>query len=110
MKLGVMSALFAGMPFDEMLEYCAEVGLDAVELPVGGYPGSPFLDAAKVLASSRLQKEIRAKLDGWDLQLSGLAVHGNPVHPDRAPRRSSDHAGVRNRPSSSPRSSGTRTS
>ena len=33
--LGVMAALFGGMSLDEMLSQCVEVGLDAVELPVG---------------------------------------------------------------------------
>ena len=84
MKLGVMSALFAGMPFDDVLDYCAEVGLDAIELPVGCYPGAPFFDPGEVLASAKRQDEIKAKLRDRDLELSGLAVHGNPVHPDKA--------------------------
>lgn len=83
MKLGVMSALFAGMKLDKMLDYCAEVGLDAVELPVGGYPGKPFFDPEKVLGSAKLQQEIRMQLKDRDLEVSGLAVHGNPVHPDK---------------------------
>ena len=77
MKLGVMSALFAGMPFDDVLDYCAEVGLDAIELPVGCYPGAPFFDPGEVLASAKRQDEIKAKLRDRDLELSGLAVHGN---------------------------------
>jgi sugar phosphate isomerase/epimerase len=90
MKLGVMSALFAGMPFDEALDYCASVKLDAIELPVGGYPGQPFFDPNEVLASERLQKEICAKLSDRKLEVSALAVHGNPVHPDSA-RARRDH-------------------
>ncbi|MCP3902411.1 MAG: sugar phosphate isomerase/epimerase [Planctomycetes bacterium] len=84
MKLGVMAALFGGMPFDDALTYCAAVGLDAIEIPVGAYPGQPFFEPSKVLASARLQDEIRGKLKDNDLELSGLAVHGNPVHPSRA--------------------------
>ena len=34
MKLGVMAALFAGMKLDDALVYCAELGLEAIELPV----------------------------------------------------------------------------
>ena len=44
MKLGVMAALFAGRALDEVLEYCAESGLDAIEIPVGAYPGKPFFE------------------------------------------------------------------
>ena len=82
MKLGVMSALFAGMKLEKVVDYCAEVGLDAIELPVGGYPGQPFFGPAEVLASAKMQKNIKAMLAERDLTLSGLAVHGNPVHPD----------------------------
>jgi sugar phosphate isomerase/epimerase len=90
MKLGVMAALFAKMTLDETLEYCAEVGLDAIELPVGGYPGRPFFNPNRVLASEKLQRQIRAKLNDRQLSLSALAVHGNPVHPDKA-RAKADH-------------------
>jgi len=83
MKLGVMAALFTGMDFDRALDYCEEVGLDAIELPVGCYPGSPFFNAGEVLASPKKQEEINLKLKDRDLVCSGLAVHGNPVHPDR---------------------------
>jgi sugar phosphate isomerase/epimerase len=84
MKLGVMSALFAGMQLDDVRDYCAEVGLDAIELPVGCYPGAPFFDPGEVLGSTKRQDEIKSKLREHDLELSGLAVHGNPVHPDKA--------------------------
>lgn len=90
MKLGVMAALFGGMELDQALLYCAELGLEAIELPAGGYPGTPFFEPAAVLDSEALQQEIRAKLANHGLELSGLAVHGNPVHPDRA-RARRDH-------------------
>jgi len=41
MKLGVMGALFGGMSLDDALDYCQKVGLDAIELPAGAYPGDP---------------------------------------------------------------------
>ncbi len=90
MKLGVMAALFAGIDLDQVLGYCAEVGLEAIELPVGGYPGRPFFDPKKVLGSSRLQDELKSKLAEHELELSALAVHGNPVHPNRT-RAREDH-------------------
>jgi sugar phosphate isomerase/epimerase len=94
MKLGVMSALFAGRPLAEVVAYCAETGLGAVELPVGAYPGAPFFDPPSVLAAPPKQAEIRALLAEHDLALSGLAVHGNPVHPDAAIARAHHEAFV----------------
>jgi len=94
MKLGVMAALFSGMTLDQTLERCAEVGLDAIEIPVGGYPGEPFFVPARVLASSKRQEEIKSKLRDHDLSLSGLAVHGNPVHPNKKDARR-DHEAFR---------------
>jgi sugar phosphate isomerase/epimerase len=81
MKLGVMSALFAGWKLEEVVRYVAELGLGAIELPVGAYPGAPFFDPAKVLRSTRQQEDLRALLKDHGLELSALAVHGNPVHP-----------------------------
>lgn len=90
MKLGVMAAMFADVGLDQALAYCAQLGLEAIELPVGGYPGRPFFDPAKVLASGKAQAQIKAAMGEHGLELSALAVHGNPVHPDR-PRAKHDH-------------------
>jgi sugar phosphate isomerase/epimerase len=84
MKLGVMSALFTGMVFEDVLQYCAKSGLDAIELPVGGYPGKPFFQPQELLESQANQADIKAKLADYKLEVSGLAVHGNPVHPSKA--------------------------
>ncbi|MBL9121924.1 MAG: sugar phosphate isomerase/epimerase [Phycisphaerae bacterium] len=83
MKLGVMAALFSNRTLEETAAFCAECGLGAIELPVGAYPGKPFFDPAKVLANPKEQARIKALLKDHNLMLSGLAVHGNPVHPDK---------------------------
>lgn len=94
MKLGVMSALFSQMKFTDALGYCRKVGLDAIELPVGGYPGKPFFDPREVNASPARQDEVRGLLKEHGLSLSALAVHGNPVAPDREAARA-DHEAFR---------------
>lgn len=94
MKLGVMAALFTGMKLEAALDYCAEVGLDAIEIPVGAYPGAPFFNPAEVLGSEKRITSIRAMLRERDLEVSGLAVHGNPVHPDRKHARRDHEAFV----------------
>jgi len=82
MKLGVMSAGLGGMGWDKALDYCKQVGLEAIELPVGAYPGKPFFEPAEVLESASAQKKIKDDVAARGLEIVGLAVHGNPVSPD----------------------------
>ncbi|MCK4603020.1 MAG: sugar phosphate isomerase/epimerase, partial [Phycisphaerae bacterium] len=82
MKLGVMAACFAGMKLDDALDYCAEVGLDAIELPTGGYPGDPWKLSA-IHANKKKLTELKQKIADRGLEVQGIAVHGNPVHPNK---------------------------
>ncbi len=84
MKLGVMSALFSGRKLEDVVAFCAQAGLGAIELPVGAYPGKPFFDPAQVLDDPKAQERIRSLLRDHKLELSAISVHGNPVHPDAA--------------------------
>jgi len=83
MKLGVMSAMFAGMELKDALAYCQKVGLDAIELPVGCYPGDPWNLSGITEDPARLV-EVKTMLDDHGIEVQGIAVHGNPVHPDPA--------------------------
>ncbi|NLE30331.1 MAG: sugar phosphate isomerase/epimerase [Phycisphaerae bacterium] len=84
MKIGVMGAGLGGMGFEKALDYCKHLGLDTIELPVGGYPGKPFFDPEEVLKSTAKQNEIKDAVKKRGLTVSALAVHGNAVHPDPA--------------------------
>ena len=91
MKLGVMGALFGGMKLDEALDYCVRVGLDAIELPAGAYPGDPWKLQGIYKKKAEL-KELKQKLADRGLEVQGIAVHGNPVHPNKKLAR--EHAQV----------------
>ncbi len=82
MKLGVMGAGLGAMGWKKALDYCERVGLDAIELPVGCYPGTPFFDPEAVLKDKTAQKKIIADCRARGLEIIGLAVHGNPLHPN----------------------------
>ena len=82
MKLGVMAACFGGMKLDNALDYCQEVGLDAIELPVGGYPGDPW-KLSGIHANKTKLADLKKKLADRGLEVQGIAVHGNPVHPNK---------------------------
>ena len=92
MKLGVMAAGLGGMGWEKALDYCQKVGLDAIELPVGCYPGKPFFDPDEVLQDKAAQRKIVDDCQRRGLAIMGLAVHGNPVHPDAAVARAHSRA------------------
>src|SRR5512136_2776812 len=81
MKIGVFAVLFGRKPFEETLDYIVDLGLEAVEIGTGGYPGNALADPAALLASERRLKAFREAIDRRGLTLSALSCHGNPVHP-----------------------------
>ncbi|HUW32153.1 MAG TPA: sugar phosphate isomerase/epimerase [Planctomycetota bacterium] len=83
MKLGVMTALFGQDSLDDMLKKCKDVGLDAVEICAGNYPGMPHMQAANLLKSDKAAREFKEKIASYGLEISGLSCHGNPLHPDK---------------------------
>jgi len=84
MKVGVLTALFADKSLDETLDYVTEMGVEAVELGTGAYPGAPHCPMPELLASKSKRKQFLAKITGRGLEISALSCHGNPLHPDKA--------------------------
>ena len=91
MKLGVMGALFGGMELDTALDYCQKVGLDAIELPAGAYPGDPWRLSGIHKNKTKLA-ELKKKIADRGLEVCGIAVHGNCVHPDKQIARAHQQA------------------
>ncbi len=86
MKLGVMAAGLGGMEWEKALDYSRQVGLEAIEIPVGAYPGKPFFNPEEVLNNPSAQQRIKNDCARRNLEIVGLAVHGNIVSPDPAVR------------------------
>ena len=84
MKLGVFTVLFQKKSFTEMLDYVAEHGLQAIELGTGGYPGKAHCDPAELLGNPDKLKTFKNEITKRNLIISGLSVHGNPLHPNKA--------------------------
>lgn len=81
MKLGVLTVLFADRPLEEVLDRAVELGLDAVELGTGNYPGDAHAPAAELLAAPARVKALRDAVAARGLRISALSCHGNPLHP-----------------------------
>ncbi|MFM9872805.1 MAG: sugar phosphate isomerase/epimerase family protein [Fimbriimonadaceae bacterium] len=84
MKIGLFTALFGDKPLTEVLDICQSLGIQAVELGAGAYPGNPHLDVDKLLESKEARDNLHAELSKRGLILSAISVHGNAIHPDKA--------------------------
>ena len=60
-----------------------ELGLDAVELGTGAYPGNAHCNPGELLSSDRKLRAFRDAIRARGLTISALSCHGNPLHPDR---------------------------
>jgi sugar phosphate isomerase/epimerase len=84
MKIGVFSVLFGNKPFEETLDYLVELGVEAVEIGTGAYPGNAHANPATLLRSERRVTEFREAIHRRGLIISALSCHGNPLHPQRS--------------------------
>ncbi len=79
MELGVLTVPFGNQPREEAFEYLNEIGVDCVELGVGGYPGEDHVDRAAALDNEDAQANLLDLLAAYDLLISALATHNNPL-------------------------------
>jgi len=83
MKIGVFAVLFGDKPFEQTLDYLVELGVEAVEIGTGAYPGKAHCDPAALLKSERRLEAFREAVHRRGLVISALSCHGNPLHPQR---------------------------
>jgi DNA-(apurinic or apyrimidinic site) lyase len=89
MQLGVLTVPLGDQSLDDALAYLDGIGVDAVEIGCGGHPGEDHLDREAHLDDPDRQADLRETLDAHDMDVSALATHNNPLHPDE---EHADHA------------------
>ncbi|WP_339103638.1 sugar phosphate isomerase/epimerase [Haloterrigena salinisoli] len=82
MDIGVHTPPLADESLEGALAYLSDLGVDAIEPGVGGHPGQDHLPRAEHLDNDSEQQEVRNLLDEYDMRISALATHNNPLHPD----------------------------
>ncbi|MBQ7700258.1 MAG: sugar phosphate isomerase/epimerase [Clostridia bacterium] len=90
MKLGVLTNLYGNLPLSEVLPKLKALGVEAIELGCGGYPGKAHCDPQVLLHDEKAYNDFIAMIKSYDMEVSALSCHGNPVHPDKATAKTYD--------------------
>ncbi len=83
MKLGVMNPVLSSYTFRDALSYLHSLGVQTIEIGAGGYPGNNHLKPEELLGKSEKIAEYKALLKEFDIEISAISCHGNPLHPNR---------------------------
>ena len=83
MKLGVLTTLLSNLPFEEALKYFKSLGIEMVEIGCGGYPGNAHANPDELLENSAKLEDFKALIKNYDVEISALSCHGNPIHPNK---------------------------
>ncbi len=92
MKIGVITNLLGNLPLEEALEYFVSKGIEMVEIGCGGYPGDAHANPDVLLNDEEKFNEFVALLKKYNVEISALSCHANPVHPDKAVAKDFDEA------------------
>ena len=90
MKLGVLTNLLGSVSLEEALKYFSSLGLEMVEIGCGGYPGNAHANPDILLNDDKALEEFKALLKKYNVEISALSCHGNPVHPNKEIAKSFD--------------------
>ena len=77
MKLGVLTVLFQDRPLDTTLDHLVKMGVQAVEIGTGGYPGNAHCNPTELLKNSSAVKAYKKNIEDRGLIISGLSCHAN---------------------------------
>lgn len=81
MKVGVFTALLAGLPLPGVLDQLRAMGIDTVELGTGNFPGNAHCSVT-LLDEAHSLNVFRQMVADHRATISALSCHGNPLHPD----------------------------
>jgi sugar phosphate isomerase/epimerase len=80
--IGVFDPVYEKVSLEEMLDKVSGLGLEAMEIGTGGYPGAHHCPVDELLADAAKAKAWQKKFEDRGIRVATLSCHGNPVHPD----------------------------
>ena len=82
--IGVFDPVYDNLSLDEMLDKVSALGLEAMEIGTGGYPGTKHCPVQELLDDPAKAKAWQKKFEDKGIRVATLSCHGNPIHPDTA--------------------------
>jgi sugar phosphate isomerase/epimerase len=89
MQIGLFVVIFSNEKFEAALDRAVKMGVEAVEIGTGNYPGNAHCKPGELLKSKDAQQRLLAAVRSRGLEISALSCHGNMVHPN--PRIATAH-------------------
>jgi sugar phosphate isomerase/epimerase len=80
--IGVFDPVYEHLSLDEMLDKVSALGLEAMEIGTGGYPGNRHCPLDELIADRLRAKAWQKKFEDKWIRVAALSCHGNPIHPD----------------------------
>jgi sugar phosphate isomerase/epimerase len=88
MKIGMVSDSLSHLPFEEMLDAAANLGIAGVEVNTGNWSSAPHLELDLLVRDSSAREKFLKAFRQHGLELIGLNANGNQLHPTDGERQS----------------------
>lgn len=83
MKLSVFNPVLYDMDLKSAMAYLTSMGVNSMELGVGGYPGTTHIDAKELIKDKRKIENLKNLLNEFGMEICALSTHGNALHPNK---------------------------
>ncbi len=84
MKIGCFSVLFSDKKIEDVAQILQNLGIEAIELGTGNYPGDAHCKPDAFLDNKDAQADLKKVLANHGLTISALSCHGNSLHPNKS--------------------------
>ncbi len=81
MRIGLTTDSLSQLPFDELLETAASLGIETLEFGCGNWSSAPHLNLNELLESESERANFLAQIQAHGLEISALNCSGNPLAP-----------------------------
>lgn len=88
MKIGIVTDSLAHLPFEQMLDTAAELGIQGIELNTSNWSNGVHCDLAGLLGSEHRRRALLDAVAARGLELYALNANGNQLHPIDGARQS----------------------